>query len=205
MSQHDQQSVSGVLGELDELAATRPAVCIADVLEDFGKRSFGPFIMLPALMEITPVGGVPGVPSFLAFIIALTALQLLVGRDHVWMPALIGRRSISGKTLHKAVARLRGIAGFLDRYSEGRLAVLTQGVATRVVALLLLLLCCTVPPLEFLPFASSIPMLAIAILGMALTVRDGALVLASLVFTLFASGVGVYMFITFDAAEKLSG
>ncbi len=44
----------GVLGELDELATKGGKVRIAEVLDDFGKRSFGPFIMLPALIEITP-------------------------------------------------------------------------------------------------------------------------------------------------------
>lgn len=205
MSQQPQDSVTAVLGELDELAATRPEVCIADVLDDFGKRSFGPFIMLPALMELSPIGGIPGVPTFLAFVVALTALQLLLGREHVWMPDWLQHRSVSGKKLHKAVGKLRGVANFLDEHSEGRLEWMTQGVATKIVAIIILLLCCTVPPLEFLPFASSIPMLAIAILGMALTVRDGALVLGSLIFTIFAAGVGSYMFITFDAAEKLSG
>ena len=205
MSHQDSTSVREVLGELDELAATMPEVCIGDVLDDFGKRSFGPFIMLPALMEMTPVGGIPGVPTFLAFIVALTALQLLMGREHVWLPQFIQTRSVSGKKLHRAVAKLRGIGDFLDRHSEGRMEFLTRGPAIKIVAVVILMLCCTVPPLEFLPFASSIPMLAIAILGLALTVRDGALLLSSLIFTLFASAVGSYMFVTFDAAEKLAG
>lgn len=205
MSEAAHESVTQVLGELDELAAHNDEVCVGDVLDDFGKRSFGPFIMLPALMEITPVGGIPGVPSFLALVIALTAVQLLVGRDHVWMPQFIQRRSVSGKKLHKAVGKLRGVADFLDRHSEGRLEALTTGIAIKLVAILVLVLCCTVPPLEFLPFASSIPMLAIAVLGLALTVRDGALLLTSMIFTLFASAVGTWMFVTFDAAEKLAG
>lgn len=205
MSETAHESVTQVLGELDELAANNDEVCIGDVLDDFGARSFGPFIMLPALMEITPVGGIPGVPSFLAFIIALTAIQLLIGRDHVWMPDFIQRQSVSGKKLHRAVGRLRGVADFLDRHSEGRLHSLTTGMATRAVALIVLVLCCAVPPLEFLPFASSIPMLAIAVLGLALTVRDGALLLTSLLFSLCASAVGAYLFVTFDAAEKLAG
>lgn len=205
MSQHAHGSVTQVLGELDDLAATRDEVFIGDVLDDFGKRSFGPFIMLPALMEMTPIGGIPGVPTFLALIIALTAIQLLMGREHVWMPDFIQRRSVSGKKLHMAVGKMRGFADFLDRHSEGRLEALTEGFMPKLVAVVVLLLCCTVPPLELLPFASSIPMLANAILGLALTVRDGALLLASLIFTLFASAVGGWMFVTFDAAEKLTG
>ena len=188
-------SVSDVLGELDELASHGDTVCVADVLDDFGARSFGPFIMLPALLEITPVGGIPGLPTALALFIALIAGQLLLGRDHVWMPQFVQHRAVGSDKLHKSVAKLRGLADFLDRHSEGRLEGLTRGPAIRLVALTILALCCTVPPLEFLPFASSIPMLAIAILGLALTVRDGALLLAALIFTLFASGLGLAMYL----------
>ncbi len=205
MQRHEPETVEEVLGELDELAATHDRVCIRDVLDDFGARSFGPFIMLPALMEITPIGGIPGVPTFLALIVALTALQLLWGRDHIWMPAFLQARAVDGKTLHKAVGRLRGVAHWLDSHSEGRLEAMIEGVWLRLLAALVLLLCCTVPPLEFLPFASSLPMLAIAVLGLALTVRDGALVLASLIFATLATTTAIYLFATFEAAETLAG
>ncbi|WP_324826514.1 exopolysaccharide biosynthesis protein [Qipengyuania zhejiangensis] len=203
--QKQPESVGEVLGELDELAAARENVCIADVLDDFGGRSFGPFIMLPALMELSPIGGIPGVPTFLALIVALVAAQLLVGKEHVWMPDFIQRRAVTGKNLHKAVTKLRGVGAFMDRHSEGRLEALTQGPAIKIVAIAILMLCCTVPPLEFLPFASSIPMLAIAILGLALTVRDGGMVLASLIFTIAASAAGGYMLFNSDMANAFTG
>ena len=69
----------------------------------------------------------------------------------------------------------------------------------------ILLLCCTVPPLEFLPFASSIPMLAIAVLGLALTVRDGALVLGALVFTGIATSIGIAMYMNSSGSGAESG
>ena len=195
MAHREPTSVRDVLGELDELASTRAEVCVADVLDDFGGRSFGPFIMIPALLEISPVGGIPGVPTALATFIAMIAVQLLLGREHVWMPDFLQHRSIGSKKLHKAVGKLRGIARFMDDHSEGRLEALAKGPAIKIVALAIIALCCTVPPLELVPFASSIPMLAIAILGLALTVRDGALVLGSLVFTAIASGLGIYMYL----------
>ena len=188
---HEPHSMGDVLGELDELAANHDEVRVADVLDDFGARSFGPFIMIPAVLEITPVGGIPGVPTVLALFIALIAVQLLIGRDHVWMPQFVQRRAVGSKKLHKAVGKLKGMANFLDRYSKGRLEGLTKGTAIKLVAAVIIALCCTVPPLEFLPFASTIPMLAIAVLGLALTVRDGALLLGSLLFAGLATALGL--------------
>ena len=188
---HEPHSMGDVLGELDELAANHDEVRVADVLDDFGARSFGPFIMIPAVLEITPVGGIPGVPTVLALFIALIAVQLLIGRDHVWMPQFVQRRAVGSKKLHKAVGKLKGMANFLDRHSKGRLEGLTKGTAIKLVAAVIIALCCTVPPLEFLPFASTIPMLAIAVLGLALTVRDGALLLRSLLFAGLATALGL--------------
>ena len=188
---HEPHSMGDVLGELDELAANHDEVRVADVLDDFGARSFGPFIMIPAVLEITPVGGIPGVPTVLALFIALIAVQLLIGRDHVWMPQFVQRRAVGSKKLHKAVGKLKGMADFLDRHSKGRLEGLTKGTAIKLVAAVIIALCCTVPPLEFLPFASTIPMLAIAVLGLALTVRDGALLLGSLLFAGLATALGL--------------
>ena len=188
---HEPHSMGDVLGELDELAANHDEVRVAYVLDDFGARSFGPFIMIPAVLEITPVGGIPGVPTVLALFIALIAVQLLIGRDHVWMPQFVQRRAVGSKKLHKAVGKLKGMANFLDRHSKGRLEGLTKGTAIKLVAAVIIALCCTVPPLEFLPFASTIPMLAIAVLGLALTVRDGALLLGSLLFAGLATALGL--------------
>lgn len=190
------QGVEDVLAELDELAAAQPRVCIGDVLDDFGARSFGPFILIPPLIELSPVGGIPSLPSFLALLIAITAVQLFLGREHVWMPDFIQRRSVSGRRLHRAVMKLRGIAHWLDERSHGRLEGMVEGVWVRVAAVVIVVLCCTVPPLEFIPFASSAPMLAIASFGLALTVRDGALMLIALTLAMAAIGVGGYLLAT---------
>ena len=181
------ESVDHVLAELDDLAAEKEQVCISDVLDDFGKRSFGPFIMLPALIEISPVGGIPGIPTFLAAIIALVALQLLLGKDHVWLPRFIRHRAVSGKKLHKAVGKLRGVSHWLDNHSTGRFESLVEGIWVKIAAGLIILLCCTVPPLEFVPFASTLPMAAIAAFGLALTVRDGVFMAAALAVCGFAA------------------
>lgn len=189
------ESVEEVLSELDELAAHYEKVCIRDVLDDFGERSFGPFILIPALIEESPVGAIPGVPTFLAIVIALTAAQLFVGRDHVWMPEFIQNRAVSGRALHKAIAKLRGIAHWLDQHSQGRLEHLVEGWWLKGAALAVIALCCTVPPLEFLPFASAAPMLAIAVFGLALTIRDGVFMLIAMGVAGAAAGIGGYLLI----------
>lgn len=201
MSKEEPEGVEEVLGQLDDLTTKSGKVCISDVLDDFGGRSFGPFIMLPALLELSPVGGIPGVPTFLAALIALVAVQLLIGKEHIWMPGFLQNRAVESKKLHKGIAKLRGVAHWLDEHSHGRLKPMTQGVWVKIAALVVILLCMTVPPLEVLPFASSGPMLAIAAIGLALTVRDGVVMLTALALGIAAIGGGTYYYYTADEEE----
>lgn len=187
----DPHKVGEILDLLEEMAEGRDRVSVQGVMGSFGLRTFGAAIMVPALMEITPVGAVPGVPTFLAAIIALVAVQKLFGRKSLWLPAIVGRRQVDSASLRKSVRKLRGIAGFLDRHFHGRMVWLTGPPFSQVTAGIVLLLCAGVPLLEVLPFASSGPMLAIAIFGLAVLVRDGALMLAALAITLGLAGLAL--------------
>lgn len=182
------ECVVDILDDLDELADEQDEVAIADVLEGFGERSYGPILLIFALLEITPIGAIPGVPSFLALTIALIAVQMLLGGSHLWLPGFIENRSVSSDKLDKATDKLRGIAAFLDKHFHGRMTWLTSRWFRRVAAVLILLLCASVPPLEVLPFASSAPMLAIACFGLAMMVRDGLLMLVATGLAMGATG-----------------
>ena len=195
---HEPASVGDVLDELDGLAEKGDQVRVRDVLDDFGRRSFGPFMMIPALIEISPLGGIPGVPTALALFIAMVAAQLVLGCEHIWMPDFVQNRSIASDKVHDAVAKLRRLAHWLDAHSQDRLERLTAGIWLRFAGVVVIALCCTVPPLELLPFASTLPMIAIVMIGLALTVRDGALLLSALIFAGLASSIGVYLYLGSD-------
>lgn len=187
----DIHSASDILDRLRDVANDEEQVPIGDVVEAMGARSFGPFIMLPALIEISPLGAVPGIPTFLALVIAITAAQLLFGRDHLWLPGFVRNRSAKGEKVLKAVDRLRPIAEWMDRWFHGRMKRFASGPFPRIAAACVIALAMTVPPLEFIPFASTAPMAAIAAFGLALIVRDGLLMLIAGVLTVAALGTGI--------------
>tara|TARA_B100000378_G_scaffold234446_1_gene200589 strand:+ start:77635 stop:78243 length:609 start_codon:yes stop_codon:yes gene_type:complete len=187
----DIHSASDILDRLRDVANDEEQVPIGDVVEAMGARSFGPFIMLPALIEISPLGAVPGVPTFLALVIAITAAQLLFGRDHLWLPGFVRNRSAKSEKVLKAVDRLRPIAEWMDRWFHGRMKRFASGPFPRIAAACVIALAMTVPPLEFIPFASTAPMAAIAAFGLALIVRDGLLMLIAGVLTVAALGTGI--------------
>lgn len=180
------QSVCDILEMLRRTADRHDTVTIGDVLDAIGDRSYGPALLIPALIEITPVGGIPGLPTFLALILAVVAVQLLFDKEHLWLPQFIQRRTVSADKLHKAADKLNPFAARLDRWFHGRLTRFVRQPWPRIAAVIVVALCLTVPPLELVPFGSTAPMLAIAAFGLALLVRDGLLMIAALAISLAA-------------------
>ncbi|WP_063359815.1 exopolysaccharide biosynthesis protein [Aurantiacibacter luteus] len=182
-------SVGDILDCLEELSEECDSISVERIVGAFGTRTFGPAIMVPALLEITPVGAIPGVPTFLAVTIALVAGQKMLGKRHLWLPKLIADRCVSAEKLRVATHKLRPLAGFLDRHFHRRLKAMTRAPFAQIAAGVIIVLCLAVPFLEVLPFASSAPMLAIAGFGLAVLVRDGVLMALALAASLSAIGL----------------
>lgn len=199
----DPHTIGEVVEGLEELSEAERDVTFADVLDKFGNRSFAPVMLVLALLEITPVGVIPGVPSFLALCIIVIAVQMLMGRDHIWVPGWIADRSVSGEKMDKATDKLEGPADKLDGIAKERLKPLAQGPALKVAAGIIILLALMVPPLEVLPWASAAPMIAISIICLAIMVRDGLAMLAAWLLAAAAVAGGTYWYVTSDSSSSL--
>ena len=165
--------VESILDKLHDCAGSEADVSVADAMDVIGNRSFGPLLLVPALIVITPIGGIPAVPTLFALTIAIFAIQVVLGRDKLWLPRMIRERSVDDDSIRKATNTVRPVAQWLDRNTGQRVPMLTRPPMPRVAAALALTLCLMVPPLELLPFAALVPMTGIALLGIAITVRDG--------------------------------
>lgn len=195
------EEVASAEDVLDRLAAaasdphTPGLVTIGELMDAFGHRTWGPFLFVPAAIELSPIGAIPGVPSAIALFVLIVALQMFAGHDHLWVPARLEGRGLPADRVVKATETLRPAARFLDRHTRARFTVLTGDVAIRAAAVIISLLALTVPPLELVPFATSIPMAAVAVFGLALLVRDGLLMAAGFAAAL-AAAIGVTALVT---------
>ena len=187
-------SIGDILDRLETLCGRQDRVSLGETVEALGSRSYGPFLIFPALIEISPVGGIPVVPTLLAALITLFAMQMLLGYRHLWLPGFLARRTVSSAKMGKAIPRLHPWARRIDRRFHNRLPTLTSGPFVRFAAAGSICLALAVPPLELVPFASSVPMMAIAAFGLALLVRDGMLMIIAMLLAIGAVGAGTYLF-----------
>lgn len=187
------RDLKAVLGKVEETANGHSHnVCVGDVVEAFGPRSFGPLLLLTGLFGVTPVAAVPTAPTILALLTILIASQLVLGRRSIWLPGFLTRLTITSKRLRKAVHVARKPAKVVDKAVRPRLHQLTHPLADRIVAAVCVLVALTVPPLEFVPLAASIPSLAIFTFGLGLVTRDGLVILAALLISASAAGLIVW-------------
>ncbi|MGV3693282.1 MAG: exopolysaccharide biosynthesis protein [Paracoccus marcusii] len=152
-------------------------VSVGQVAEALGQDSLPPNLMIPAFAVASPLSGVPLFSSICGLLIALVSAQMLIGRDHVWLPGFLMRRQVSGDRLRKALDWMEKPARFLDRVSHERLTPLVRRPMRWIVQGICL--CCglVMPLLEFIPFTSSLMGVVVSLLAFGLLARDGVFVL----------------------------
>lgn len=157
-------------------------VTLEAILSKIGRRSFGPLLLLAGLITMTPlVGDIPGVPTLMAIIVALSAVQLLFGRDYFWFPNWLLKRSVSSNKVHRAVEWLRKPARFTDRFLRQRMTVFAKGKANYAIAIICLTIAAAMPLMELVPFSANGAGIALTAFGLALIARDGLWSLVAIV------------------------
>lgn len=175
-------NMSELLQRLEKAAGENQTVTIQAMVEAVGEHSFGVLLLVPGLLVLSPLSGIPGLPSVFALMMVLIAGQLLIGRDCFWLPQWMLRRKASRGKFDKAMRFLYPLARFIDRILKPRLKLLTEGIALRLNALLCILIACSMPALELIPFGNSTAGAALSVLGLGMMARDGLMVLGTIAF-----------------------
>jgi hypothetical protein len=181
-----------LLEQIAETAGKREEISLKTIVEAVGRRSFGPLLLMAGFIMASPLSGIPGMPTSMSVLVLLIAVQLLIRRDHFWMPQWLLKRSVARKKIDKALKWLTPPARFIDRFLRPRLTYLVQDAGTYVVAVVCVAVAATMPAMELVPFSATIAGAALAMLGLALVADDGvlaivafALTVATLVFAAF--------------------
>lgn len=162
-------------------AAEAEVVDLGTVLQSFGRASFTPILLLPALAVATPLSGIPLFSSLMGIIIALVSAQMLLRRRYLWLPDWVLRRQVKGAAVQKAFTRIRPVAAWVERRTAQRLQILMHRPLIFVPQALCLVSGLIMPPLEFVPFSSSILGVGIAFLALGMLTRDGVVTIIGLI------------------------
>jgi hypothetical protein len=180
MRERNPRSLSSILETIRAASVDEGDVDVQSLVEAFGPRAFGPLLVAPAALIISPVGAIPGVPAFLSAFIVLICAQHVLGRSSPWLPRPLRERSISGEKLSGAIERVLPHARRVDALLKPRLRFLTRPPADRLLASVAAILAASIVAVGFVPLAAAIPSTGIALIGLSVATKDGLLALPSL-------------------------
>lgn len=182
-SERDPRQARPVTGIVTRLEAVSQGdqVTLGEAVKAFGDRAFHAVLMVPALLVLSPLSGIPFFSSLCGLTIAIVSAQMLwPGRRRLWLPAALTRRRVTADHARSALARLFRIATWLDDHARQRLSVLVRRPGRWVVETACLLCGLAMPVLELVPFSSSILGGAVTLMALGLLARDGFFALLGL-------------------------
>ena len=164
---------------------------VRDVFDTVGQKSLYAVLIVPALLVISPLSGVPLFSSVCGITIAFIAAQMLTNRRHLWLPDILMRQEVAGEQAERAIGNLPALADRLDRYSRPRMQFLVQPAGRTWIQLLCMLCGLVMPMLEIVPFSSSVLGLAVVLMATALLPRDGLYAVFGMILILCAATIPV--------------
>lgn len=157
---------------LEELASAHqnqdvPVRALSQAMAD---RSFATFLIITSLMNMLPFP--PGSTLIFGIPIIIVALQMVAGRDSVWLPEFFLKRTIKRDTFAKVTTKIVPNLRRIEKWVRPRnWPFVSNKRAERIVGIFAVIL--GVAVFLPIPFGNWLPALACAICGLALSERDG--------------------------------
>lgn len=176
---------------------------LGGLIELFEEKSFAILFVLllgvPALP--IPTGGATHVFEIIA---VLLALQLIAGRDEIWLPKRWRARSLVGGKSEKFVTKLMQLIRRLEKISKPRLRFLFNHRLSNIV-FGLLVIGGTVAAFFAPPFSGldTLPALGVVLLSLAVLLED--ILLAIVAFVIGLAGILLSLFLGRAAVNALQG
>jgi len=176
---------------------------LGSLIDLFEEKSFAILFVLllgvPALP--VPTGGATHVFEVIA---VLLALQLVVGRDEIWLPERWRKRELAGERQERFLTALMKMIRRLERISKPRLRFAFNHRASNIVFGLLVIGGCVAaflaPPFTGL---DTLPALGVVLLSLAVLLEDFAIVIVGM--AIGVAGVALEIFLGKAAVDALSG
>src|SRR5690606_16978246 len=123
-------SLEQLLDRMDEAREGQNTVSLERLMDTIGRRSFGPMLLLIAVILVSPLSGLPGPAPTMRLAVFLRCVQPLRRRKYFWLPGWILGRSISAEKLATAAGWMRRPARVVGRFLRKRLSFLVEGPAS---------------------------------------------------------------------------
>lgn len=175
-----QRRLSRVLREL-ALRTSEP-ISVAEIRDALADRSFAALLVVFSAINLLPWP--PGTTLVLGLPIVIIAVQLMLGKGSAWLPRFVMRKTLQPQQMLSMTQKLWPILRRVEYYIKPRYWPMQHHLAERLIGVFVLVmgLAVTLP----IPFGNWFPALSTTLAGLALSERDGLLLVVSVVVGIFA-------------------
>lgn len=182
-------------------------ITVGEIVEALGDRAFGAVLLIFAAPNVFPLA-IPGTSAVTAVPICIAALQLLLGRRVLRLPAFVAARSLAKSDFTRVVERLLPWIGRAERRVRPAWPAFVSASAERIAGLVCLLMGII---LFFpIPLGNLVPGIAVVLIGLGVMERDGravmlghavAFVATAVVLVVLGGLVGAFLFVVQEVTE----
>ncbi len=185
---------SEILIEIAENKNLKSGLTYRYIFQALGDRAFGVAILFFALPSLLPFSAVPGIAVVFGLPIVIFALGMIFGRKTIWLPKIIGNKTISHSKISRIIFAVLPYIVKLERLSKPRWALITCRAAEIMngIAILCLALLLMIP----IPFSNFIFGGLLAIFSIGIIEKDGLLIFIGYLFFI------AYIFFIYMVALK---
>lgn len=173
------KNLSSLLHSL-ETQTEGETVTVHSMLNAVGRRSYGPILLLLGFIAVSPLTIIPGATWLVAILTLLIAGQILLGRKFPWIPSRFLEIEFPRSALLQGIRIADPYVCQVDRFLKPRLAFLTAPFFAPFVALICIAAALLTIPLGLVPFGPVLPGLTVLFFGLALTARDGFMLILAI-------------------------
>lgn len=180
-------------------------ISFGELVDTAGDRAFGIIFLILAFPSALPIPAT-GISTPLGIAMFLLSLQIMAGREQLWVPQKVRNLSLPFGAAEKMIRALAWVLTLFEKILRPRWLWLHQKNGRRITAFHIALLCIVmqVP----VPLTNTIPAAVIFIQALALTEDDGlvgfvANLLAVTVVTAYVIGFGALLYLGFTSFDQL--
>ena len=167
------ERTSEVLRDLVEEGQSE-RITFREILIELRHRAFGFALLIFALPCCLPMP--PGIPTVCGVAIVIIAVNLIVGRQRLWLPSAITNKSVSRSDLKRMVDRWLPHLERLEKVCKPRFPIVTDPVGKILIGIVIFALgFIMILPIPFL--GNMPPGFAASVIAIGMTERDGLVVL----------------------------
>lgn len=192
-------SISHLLIDIQNKYKDSDRISVDQLVNDLKERGFGILFIIFCAIPALPIPA-QGIATILAIPVILLAVQLIVGKNEIWLPKFIRKKSVGSSKINKVTKVALPLMKKFEYLSNPRLKFMTSPFMERIIGVFIL--CCSISMALPIPFSNTVPSIGIVIMSLGMMEKDGLAIIGGMLIGI--AGITITTSIVFLGTEAIT-